>query len=118
MSPPDIEALLVDFYGGAQALQVVSTWAQAVTNQRELLERLAAFERAYEQLAELQAAGKIEAGAADFSPENRARAALVARLIASGLDSAGAQQAAGEVHTLAERCLSGLKDAAAKAGHS
>ncbi|WP_437984980.1 hypothetical protein [Sorangium sp. So ce117] len=50
----DIERLLVDFYNGAHMLDVVAAWAYAVGNRQKILDDLASFEGAYEQLVEPQ----------------------------------------------------------------
>ncbi|KYG02151.1 hypothetical protein [Sorangium sp. So ce341] len=106
----DIEDSLVDFYNGAHALDVVAAWAYVVANRRDVLERLASFEKAYERLIELHAAGKIGVGTADFSAGNLELVKRVNRLIAPGFDSDEARQSAQEIHALAERCVRALKE--------
>ncbi|WP_437602474.1 hypothetical protein WMF28_12735 [Sorangium sp. So ce590] len=106
----DIEELLVDFYNGAHTLDVVAAWAYVVANRQAVLERLASFQRAYERLIELHAAGKIGVGTADFSAGNLELVKRINRLIGPGFDSDEARQAAQEIHTLAERCVGALKE--------
>ncbi|WP_437533901.1 hypothetical protein WME79_07600 [Sorangium sp. So ce726] len=105
----DIEKLLVDFYNGAHVVNVVAIWAYAVANRRKILEDLASFEGAYEQLVELHAAGKLGVGTADFSVENLEIVKRINQLIGPGLDSGEARQAAHEIHALTERCARALK---------
>jgi hypothetical protein len=105
----DIEKLLVDFYNGAHTIDVVAAWAYAVANQQEVLEKLASFESAYEQLVELHAAGKLGVGTVDFSAGNLEIIRRINQLIEPGLDSGEVRQAAQEVHALAERCARALK---------
>ncbi|WP_437731484.1 hypothetical protein [Sorangium sp. So ce1335] len=105
----DIEDLLVDFYNGAHMLDVVAAWAYAVANWQAVLEGLASFEKAYEQLIELHAEGKLGVGAADFSAGNLELVQRIHRLLGPGLDSDEARQAAPEIHALAERCVRALK---------
>ncbi|MDC0679160.1 hypothetical protein [Sorangium atrum] len=105
----DIEKLLVDFYNGAHMVDIVTKWAFVVTNRQMVLENLASFERAYEQLVELRAAGKLGAGAADFSVENLDVVKRINQLIAPGLDSDEARRSAREIHDLAERCARALQ---------
>ena len=98
-----------DFFGGAAILERLAAWAYVVANEQMVLEGLASFERAYEQLIKLHAAGKLGAGAADMSAENLERVKRIIHLIQPGLDSDEARQAASEIHALAERCVQGLK---------
>ncbi|WP_437716324.1 hypothetical protein WMF45_07815 [Sorangium sp. So ce448] len=105
----DIERLLVNFYNGAHMLDVVAAWAYAVGNRQKILEDLASFEGAYEQLVELHAAGKLGVGTADFSAGNLEIVRRINQLIEPGLDSGEVRQAAQEVHALAERCARALK---------
>jgi hypothetical protein len=100
---------LIDFYNGAIILEKLATWADVVANRQSVLERIIAFGAAYEQLVKLHMAGQLDAGTADFSEENLERVKRVIVLLQSGLDSDEARAAAQEVHTLAERCLQGLK---------
>lgn len=104
----DTEELLVDFYNGAHVLEILAAWAHVVANGQMILEQVTSFERAYEQLAELHATGKIGAGAADFSAENLELVKRIRGLIQPGLDSGEARRAAQEIHALAERCLRAL----------
>lgn len=97
-----------DFYSGTAILERLAAWAYVVSNQQTVHECLASFERAYEELIELHAAGKLSAGAADMSAENLERVKSIIRLIQPGLDSVEAHQAAQEIHALAERCFKGL----------
>ncbi|WP_437727572.1 hypothetical protein [Sorangium sp. So ce861] len=106
----DIEDLLVDFYNGAHALDVVVAWAYVVANRQTILESIASFEKAYERLIELHAAGKIGVGTADFSAGNLDLVKRINRLIGPGFDSDEARQAAQEIHDLAERCVRALKE--------
>ncbi|KYF53100.1 hypothetical protein BE08_14155 [Sorangium cellulosum] len=105
----DIEELLVEFYDGAHMVDVIAAWAYAVANRQVVLESLASFEKAYGQLIELHAAGKLGVGAADFSSGNLEVVRRINRLIGPGLDSDEARQAAREIHILAERCVRALK---------
>ena len=98
-----------DFFGGAAILERLAAWAYVVANQQMVLECLASFERAYEELTKLHAAGKLQAGAADMSAENLERVKRIRRLIQPGLSSVEARQAASEIHVLAEQCVEGLK---------
>lgn len=97
-----------DFFSGVAILERLAAWAYVVANQQTVLEHLASFERAYEELIKLHAAGKLGAGAADMSEENLERVKRILHLIQPGLDSSEARQAAQEIHTLAERCFRGL----------
>ena len=108
MSTEETEQLMVDFYNGAHVLDVIAKWAYAVANRQVVLERFISFEKAYEQLVELHAAGKLGGGAADFSAENLERVKCINRLIQPGLDSGEARQAAPEIHALAEQCMRAL----------
>ena len=108
MSTEEMEELMVDFYNGAHVLDVITKWAYAVANRQVVLEQLISFEKAYEQLIELHAAGKLGVGAADFTAENLELVKRISRLIQPGLDSGEARQAAPEIHTLAERCMRAL----------
>ncbi|WP_437476382.1 hypothetical protein WME75_26240 [Sorangium sp. So ce1014] len=105
----EIEKLLVDFYNGARMVEVVAAWAYVVANRQMVLENLASFERAYEQLVELHAAGKLGVGTADFSAGNLGVVKRINQLIEPGLDSSEACQAAQEIHDLAERCARALR---------
>ncbi|MGK4000104.1 hypothetical protein [Sorangium sp. So ce1024] len=109
----DIEELLVDFYDGAHMVDVVAAWAYAVANRQAVLESIASFEKAYEQLVELYAAGKLGVGTADFSAGNLEVVKRINQLIGPGLDSDEARQAAREIHALAEQCVRALKGSAA-----
>ena len=113
MSTEEMVELMADFYNGAHVLEVVAKWAYAVANRQVVLEQFISFEKAYEQLVELHAAGKLGAGAADFSAENLERVKHINRLIQPVLDSGEARQAAPEIHALAEQCMRALtrKDA-------
>ena len=100
---------MVDFYNGAIVLERLAAGADVMANRQSVLEQLVAFEEAYEHLVELHMAGKLEAGAADFSEENLERVKRIVALLQSGLGSGEACAAAQEVRTLAERCLLGFK---------
>jgi hypothetical protein len=104
----DKEKLLVDFYNGAHFLERVAAWAYVVANHQMVLEQGIAFEKAYEQLIELHAAGKLGVGAADMSAENLDRIKRIIRLIQPELDSGEARRAAQEIHALAEGCVQAL----------
>ncbi|MDC3955796.1 hypothetical protein KEG38_18165 [Polyangium jinanense] len=99
---------VADFYSGAQMLQFVAAWAYVVANRERVLELLDAFEKAYEQMIPLHAAGKIYAGDAEFTAENLDRVKRIRLLLQPGLDSREAMQAAPEILALAERCWKGL----------
>lgn len=105
----DIEELLVDFYNGAHMVDIVAAWAYAIANRQVVLENLASFEKAYGQLVELHAAGKLGVGTADFSAGNLDVVKRINHLIGPGLDSDEARQAAREIHALAEQCVRALK---------
>ncbi|WP_437876641.1 hypothetical protein [Sorangium sp. So ce513] len=105
----DIEKLLVDFYNGAHTVETIAAWAYVVANRQMVLENLASFERAYEQLIELHEAGKLGVGRADFSMSNLEVFKRINQLLEPGLDSSEARQAAHEIHALAERCSRALK---------
>ncbi|WP_437827188.1 hypothetical protein [Sorangium sp. So ce1153] len=105
----DVEGLLVDFYNGAPMVDVVAAWAYVTANRRMVIEYLASFERAYEQLVELHAAGKLGVGTADFSAGNLEVVKRINRLVERGLDSDESLQVAQEIHALAERCARALK---------
>ncbi|WP_433928529.1 hypothetical protein AB3662_34565 [Sorangium cellulosum] len=105
----DTEELLVEFYNGAHMVGAVAAWAYVVANRQIVLESLASFEKAYGQLIELHAAGKIGVGTADFSSGNLEVVKRINQLIEPGLDSDEARQAAREIHALAERCVRALK---------
>ncbi|KYG02150.1 hypothetical protein BE21_55350 [Sorangium cellulosum] len=81
-----------------------------VANPQAVLESLASFEKAYERLIELHAAGKLGVGMADFPAGNLEMVKRLNRLIAAGFDSDEARQAAREIHALAELCASALKE--------
>lgn len=98
-----------DLYSGLIVLERLAAWAYVVANQRAVLDYLVSFERAYEEFVKLHAAGKLGAGASDFSEENLERVRRISLLIPRGLESDEARQVAQEVHTLAERCLQGLR---------
>jgi hypothetical protein len=104
----DTEELLVDFYNGAHALEVIATWACAGANRDTVLELVASFESAYAKLIDLHAAGKIAVGAADFSVENLERVSRISRLLKPALDGGEACKEAQEIRDLATRCLQGL----------
>lgn len=106
----NIEKLLVDFYNGAHTVEAVAAWAYVVANRQMVLENLASFERAYEQLIELHEAGKLGVGTADFSAGNLEVVKRINQLLEPGLDSSEARQAAHEIHALAERCSRALKE--------
>ncbi|AUX31301.1 MULTISPECIES: hypothetical protein [Sorangium] len=106
----DIQDVLVDFYSGAHTVDVVAAWAYVVANRQTVLESLASFEKAYERLVELHAAGKLGVGTADFSADNLELVKRINRLVAPGLDSDEARRAAREIHDLAERCARALKE--------
>ena len=108
----DIEEKLIDFYNGAHMLDMVASWAYVVANHQSVVERVVSFEKAYEELVELHASGKIGVGDADLSAENLERVKLLCRLIQPGLDSIEARQAAQQIHALAERSMRGLKQSA------
>lgn len=101
--------MMEDFYNGAQMLQMLAGWAYVTANRREVLQYIASFEKAYEQLLELHAAGKLRAGAVEFSADELERIKRIGCLIRPGLDSGEAHDSAQEIHTLAERCLEALK---------
>ncbi|WP_437923970.1 hypothetical protein WMF37_33685 [Sorangium sp. So ce291] len=105
----EVENLLVDFYNGAHMVDVVAAWAYVVANRQMVIEQLMSFERAYEQLVELHAAGKLGVGTADFSTGNLELVKRINRLVERGLDSDEALQVAHEIHALAERCARALK---------
>ena len=109
MSAEEMAELMVDFYNGGCMLEIVAKWAYAVENRQTVLEQLISFEKAYGQLIELHAAGKLGVGAADFSPENLELVKRINRLIQPGLDGNEARQAAQEIHALAEGCLKALR---------
>lgn len=111
----DITEQVVDFYEGTTFLERLVAWAYVVANQQAVIERLAAFEGAYEHLAALHAAGKGGAGATDFSEENRARIRRINELIRDGFSGEGGRRAAPEVHALAEESLRGLLGTSAAA---
>lgn len=102
------EELLIDFYNGALLLRAVATWAHVATNPARVLEQLASFERAYEQLVELHAAGKLGVGVADFSRQNLEHVKHLLRLVQPGTESREARESADQVRCLAERCLAAL----------
>ncbi|WP_437940989.1 hypothetical protein [Sorangium sp. So ce341] len=106
----DIQDVLVDFYGGAHAVDVVAAWAYVVANPQAVLESLASFEKAYERLIELHAAGKLGVGTADVPAGNLEMVKRLNRLIAAGFDSDEARQAAREIHALAELCATAMKE--------
>jgi hypothetical protein len=108
----DIEKQLVEFYGGAHMLDMIASWAYVVANSQTILERVASFEKAYEDLIGLHATGKLGGGEADFSVENLERVKALRRLIQLGFDSVESRQGAPEIHALAERCVRGLKQPA------
>jgi hypothetical protein len=108
----NIEEQLVELYGGAHLLDMLASWAYMVANSDSILERIASFEKAYEELVGLHATGKLGAGDADFSAENLERVKSLRRLIQSGLDSVESRQRAPEIQALAERCVRGLKQSA------
>ena len=105
--------MMEDFYNGAQMLQMLADWAYVTANRREVLQHIASFEKAYEQLLELHAAGKLDAGAGEFSADDLGRIKRIGCLVRPGLDSGEARDSAQEIHTLAERCLEALKGKAA-----
>ncbi|WP_437675377.1 hypothetical protein [Sorangium sp. So ce131] len=105
----EVEELLVNFYNGAHALELVAAWASAVANREVVHETLALFEKSYERLVELHAAGKLGAGTAEFSAVNLEVVKRINQLIGPGLDSNEARKAAREIHALAERCVRALK---------
>ncbi len=110
----DIGDLVIDFYNGIQTLQAVGGLVQIAADRKATLERLAAFERAYDQLAELHAQGKIDAGAVDFSAENREFVRRIRGLLRPDPASDEAPGAADELRTLIEQCLRGLMRDGAK----
>ncbi|MDI3290752.1 hypothetical protein [Polyangium sp. 15x6] len=99
---------VADFYNGLYALQSIAAWAYVVANRERILELLDAFEKAYEQMIPLHAAGKIGAGDAEFTAENLDRVKRIRLLLQPGLDSNEAMQAAPEILALAERCWKAL----------
>lgn len=101
------------FYNGALMLQKLADWAYVIANHREVLQHIASFEKAYEQLLELHTVGKLDAGAGEFSTDDLGRIKRIGCLIRPGLDSGEARDSAQEIHTLAERCLEALKGKAA-----
>jgi hypothetical protein len=98
-----------DFYNGAYSLEKLSAWAYVVANQQMIIEHLALFERAYAELLRLHAAGRLGAGAADFSEEHLESVKRINELIRQGLDRREVHDAAQEVQALAEQCLQRLK---------
>ena len=109
MNTEEMTELMVDFYNGGHLLEILSKWAYTVANRQMVLEQVTLFEKAYGQLIELNAAGKLGVGAADFSAENLERVKRINRLIQPGLDSVEAQQSAQEIHALAEQFLQALR---------
>lgn len=85
-------------------LDMIASWAYVITNSQTILERVASFEKAYEDLIGLHAAGKLGAGEADFSAENLERVKALRTLIQSGFDSVESRRSAPAIHALAERC--------------
>lgn len=103
------EELMVDFYTGGNMLEIIAKWAYVVANRQKVLEQFLAFEKAYEQLIELHAAGKLGVGASDFSAENLELVKRINRLLQQrGQDNGEALHPAEEVHVLAEQCLRAL----------
>lgn len=102
------EELVVDFYNGVHFLRIVAWWAYAVANHERVAEQLTSFEKAYGQLLELHAQGKLGVGTADFSAENLELLKQIHRLLEPGLNSNETREAARDIHVLAERCLKAL----------
>jgi hypothetical protein len=107
-----LEAQLVDFYNGAHLLEMIASWAYVLANPQTVLDGVASFEKTYEELVELHAAGKLGVGAADFSRENLERVKLLGRLLRPGFGSIESREAIEEIQALAERCVRGLKHSA------
>lgn len=105
----DVEQQVLDYAAGVICLDKLAAWAYVILNKDTIVDHLVSFERAYEELAKLHAAGRLGAGETDFSEENRERVKRVIALIQPGLDSDEARGAVQEVHALVEQCLSGLK---------
>ncbi|KYF69995.1 hypothetical protein BE11_15960 [Sorangium cellulosum] len=105
----DTEDLLVNFYNGAHMVDAVAAWAYVVADRQVVLEHLMSFERAYEQLVALHAAGKLGVGTADFSAENLELVRRINRLVERALDSNEGVRSAREIHSLAERCARALR---------
>jgi hypothetical protein len=97
--------LVADFFGGVAAIQKLAAWAYFVAHEQELRRAISLFADAMEELAKLDAAGRLGvAEGADFSRENVQRARRLDELVRSGLDKEDLRKVAQELHDLAHQC--------------
>lgn len=105
----ETEELLVNFYNGMHALEMVATWTEVGTNGQAVLEKIDSFEEAYERLIDLHDRGRLGVGDADFSAENLERVKHLRRLVQQAMVGGEAPQTLAEIRALSEQCVRALK---------
>lgn len=102
--------LVADFSSGEGVLEILAgraPGAMPLLSREEMLGYFAAFESAWDPLAELQAKGQLT-GAAPFSSEVRAQITRLSTLLRLEPESPEAKAVAAEIRALAEACFTAL----------
>jgi len=103
-----MNSVMEAFYSGVVILERVADWAYMIANRDEVIEIVTSFEKAYEELDALHAAGKLGAGKADFSKENLERVKRLCSLLRGALQATVTSPDLHEIEDLARECLQSM----------